>query len=214
VIRGNPDSTNILLGTNNSEKIKELSLLLGGLPLKFESVKDVKTDVPLVESAHTHYENACLKARYWSAASNSLAIASDGGLVIPSMFGIWNSLYTNRTFVDLEVAKRPGALLEFMDRHEGLDRKAFWLEAVAVAVNGVLLSAWVARSITGAIAFQVNERNPRPEFWVNGIWYFPDIGKYYGSLDVGEGRLYPDHWAVLESPIKSFFQSYLGLKPD
>ena len=129
--------------------------------------------------------------------------------MIPSMFGIWNSLYTNRTFIDLPVEQRSAALIELVDRHQPLNRSAFWIEAVAVAVVGISLATWVARSTIGCISLSVNEHNPRPQFWVNGAWHFPELGKYYGSLTERERALYPDHWAVLGPEIHSFFQNYL-----
>ena len=174
------DNVGIVLGTHNDEKASELSLLLQGLPLNLVSAKDLNEVASLEEIGTTHYENACHKARYWSSVSGGLAIASDGGLVIPSMFGIWNSLYTNRTFIDLPVEQRSAALIELVDRHQPLNRSAFWIEAVAVAVGGISLAAWVARSTVGCIALWVNDHNPRPQFWVNGAWYFPQLGKYYG----------------------------------
>ena len=208
------DNVGIVLGTHNDEKASELSLLLQGLPLNLVSAKDLNEVASLEEIGTTHYENACHKARYWSSVSGGLAIASDGGLVIPSMFGIWNSLYTNRTFIDLPVEQRSAALIELVDRHQPLNRSAFWIEAVAVAVGGISLAAWVARSTVGYIALWVNDRNPRPQFWVNGAWYFPQLGKYYGFLSERERAWYPDHWAVLGPQINSFFQNYLVKRFD
>jgi inosine/xanthosine triphosphate pyrophosphatase family protein len=199
----------ILLGTSNTEKLQALSLLLHGLPLNLLSPEDLESRVGPDENGGTHHGNASLKAQYWSIQCDGLAIASDGGLVIPSAFGTWSSLYTNRIFADIKAKERPSALLELLDRYQITDRRAFWIEAVAIALKGDLVATWVARSSMGEIAHTVNEQVPVSGFWVNTVWYFSDLGKYYGSLSSEEIAISPDHWSVLHSEVRVFFEKYL-----
>ena len=200
----------IILGTGNPDKLRELSLLLEGLALNFVPLHDVRLGGHHEENGATHYANALLKAKHWSSEGGGLAVASDGGLVIPSMFGNWSSLYTNRTFIDLPIEERPSALLELLKKNDISDRRAFWIESVVVASSGDVLASWVARSSLGAIALKVNDQVPISEFWVNSVWYFPELLKYYGSLDSDEIVAFPDHWVALKPKVTSFFENYLA----
>lgn len=204
-----PSQPPVVLGTSNSEKLRELSLLLSGLPLKLLSVRDLELGSAPYENGTTHHENASLKAQHWSEKGDGLAIASDGGLVIPSMFGKWNSLYTNRTFIRLEPRERQWALLELLDRYQISDRSAFWLEAVSLALKGNVVATWIARSSVGEIALRVDEKIPPSEFWVKGIWNSSDFGKVSHSLKTEERDMSFDHWLVLYSQVQWFFKHYL-----
>jgi inosine/xanthosine triphosphate pyrophosphatase family protein len=201
---------NIILGTGNPDKLRALSSLLDGLPLKLLSLQDVCLGRHPEENDATHYGNAALKAKHWSFESGGLVIASDGGLVIPSMFGSWSSLYTNRIFIDMPPAERPSALLRLLEANHLSDRRAFWLESVVVACSGDVLASWVARSSLGVIALKVNTQVSTSEFWVNSVWDFPELFKHYESLDAEEMIVFPDHWVTLKPKVISFFESYLA----
>ena len=204
-----PSHLPVVLGTSNSEKLRELSLLLSGLPLKLLPGRDLELGPAPYENGTTHHENASLKAQHWSEKGDGLAIASDGGLVIPSMFGKWSSLYTNRTFIQLEPRERQCALLELLDQYQISDRSAFWLEAVSVALKGNVMATWIARSSGGEIAVRVDEQIAPSEFWVKGIWNSSGFGKVPRSPETEERDMSPDHWLVLYSQVQRFFKHYV-----
>lgn len=122
----------ILLATGNPAKQETLRWLLEGLPLTAVSPQELGLDSVPDESGATHLEIAQQKAEEWSRASSMLVIASDGGLVIPTLGDNWESRFTHRfagpAADDNERLRR---LLELMHPYQGADRAASWIEAVA-----------------------------------------------------------------------------------
>ena len=78
-------NTPILLGTGNPSKQETLVWLLEGLPLTPTSPSQLGLSDPPEERGDTHQEIANNKALAWSKSSSMLAIASDGGLILPAL---------------------------------------------------------------------------------------------------------------------------------
>ena len=77
--------TKILIGTNNSGKLKEIK---GLLPknLKIHSTSDFKIKSP-IENGQTFEENSLIKARYFSKKSKMICLSDDSGLEIDLLEG-------------------------------------------------------------------------------------------------------------------------------
>ena len=77
--------TKILVGTNNSGKLKEIR---GLLPknLKIYSTSDFKIKSP-IENGKTFEENSLIKARYFSKKSKMICLSDDSGLEIDTLEG-------------------------------------------------------------------------------------------------------------------------------
>ena len=71
---------NLLIGTNNKGKLKEIRALLPKNIRSFSTSK-FKIKSPR-ESGRTFKENSIIKSRYFSRKSNLLCIADDSGLEI------------------------------------------------------------------------------------------------------------------------------------
>src|SRR5579862_1860696 len=107
----------IVLATSNPAKREQLRWLLAGLPLSAVAVAPV--EVP--ETASDLAGNARLKALAYSASG--LAIASDGGLLLPALQGDWDPVLTQRQ-----------GQARLRELAAGLtDRRVVWSEAVAIA---------------------------------------------------------------------------------
>ena len=120
-----PETTKILLATGNPAKQQTLRWLLEGLPLMAVTPKELGIDSIPEEHGETHEDIARLKAKDWSQASSMLAIASDGGLVIPALGNNWESRFTHRfAGPDADDDERLVQLLEIMKPYQGSDRKA------------------------------------------------------------------------------------------
>ena len=136
-----------------------------------------------------------------------LAIASDGGLVIPALGHSWESRHTRRSAgTDADDARRVDRLLELMDPYRGSDRAASWAEALAIAYKGRALVSWQILGATGEIA-QVRQSGPVSEFWAFTVWYFPSYGKSYNDLTPQELLSLNDHWTRLGQLVRRFFRS-------
>ena len=202
-----PGVTPILLGTGNGDKQRAFRSLLDGLPLTPVTPAELGITTSPDEDGDTHEAIARKKAVQWSGAGSMLAIASDGGLVIPALGPAWESRHTHR-FAGPAVndSQRVDRLLELMKPFTGADRGASWAEAVAIAHKGRPLASWQLIGAAGEIA-EARQPSPVPEFWAFTLWTFPQYGKTYIELTPGERESLNDHWTRLGHLVRRFFQT-------
>jgi hypothetical protein len=140
-----------------------------------------------------------------------LVIASDGGLVIPALGANWESRFTHRfAGAAANDQDRLRSLLELMQPYQGEEREASWVEAVAIADQGRILTSWELTGATGLIADVASNgpgKAPAVEgFWVFSVWRFPKFGKYYNQLTEMERQSLNDHWTQLRVQVQDYFQ--------
>ena len=201
------DSQRILLASGNGEKQNIFRSVLNGLSLEPVTPKEVGVAASSQEDANTHEAIAIEKAVEWSKAGSMLAIASDGGLVIPALGHAWDSRHTRRfAGPDVDDAQRADHLLKLMAPYTGVDRTASWVEALAIAYKGRLLVSWEILGATGEIA-SVRRPGPTSEFWAFTVWTFPILRKNYNELTPQQLLSLNDHWIRLGQLARRFFQS-------
>ena len=206
------DVNNLLLATSNPAKQQRLGWLLEGLSLAPVTLDELGLAgrEPQEEGA-THEENACLKAEFWSSRRDGLVISSDGGLVIPVLGDRWASLRTRRFAGGLAGDEmRVRRLLDLMEPYDGDERRASWVEAVAIADRGQILGSWQVEGATGLLLKRPGSGPRVPGFWAFSIWYFPELEKSYNELDEGELEVLNDHWIQLKRLVQTFFHQRTG----
>lgn len=207
-----PDDTPVLLGTNNPDKQQALRWMLEGVPLAPRTPSQLGLLAEPPEEGETHIAIATAKAIDWSNSGSMLAIASDGGLVIPALGPVWDSRYTHRfAGPEADNAQRAERLIGLMQPYQGSQREATWIEAVAIADRGELLASWEIHGATGFIAEGPSLAPHVSGFWVFSIWYFAEFGKTYDQLSLEERQGLDDHWAALRRKVQAFFRSHIGL---
>ena len=196
----------ILLGTGNPAKQAMLAELVEGLPLNPVSPQDIGLDSNPDETAPSHEEVARDKAAQWSLDSDLLTIASDGGLVIPSLGSKWESLFTHR-FAGTSATDndRADELLKLMSPYENDARSASWVEALAIADKGQVLKSWSLEGATGLIADHTPGNLTDRGFWVFSMWYFPKYHRTYDDLTESERLELNDHWLQLKTLVHEYF---------
>lgn len=201
----------IILATTNPAKLARLRWLVQDLPLSPLAPTESMVELTVEETGTTHDENARLKAAAWSNAFGGLALATDGGLVIPALGDSWNSVRTSRfAGPDADDRQRTDALLELMQRLSGDERRAYWTEAVALADKGQVLKTWTRSSREGAIADGYGQEQLIQGFWVFTLWWFPKLGKRYVDLTSLELAQVEDHWTGLRGDVREFLAERLG----
>ena len=169
--------TPILLATGNAAKQSALRQLLEGLPLEPVTPAELGLSADPEETAETHEAIAVEKALEWSRLAGMLAIASDGGLVVPSLGTNWESRYTHRfAGPAADDDERRRRLLELLESATGSQREASWVEALAIADSGCPLKSWELKGGSGIIARSSEPGPHAPGFWVFPLWYFPQLG--------------------------------------
>ena len=198
--------TPILLGTSNPSKEDALRWLLEGLPLAPTTPSLLGLAEAPDERGDTHQEIAIAKALDWSRSGSMLAIASDGGLVLPALGDAWESRYTHRfAGPGATNAQRLERLLDIMRPFQGDQRRATWVEAAAVADRGKLLASWELNGATGVIADKPSMEPDPSGFWAFSVWYFPALGKTYDQLSQEQREGLDDHWVQLRTKLREFF---------
>ncbi len=203
----NASPTPILLATGNPAKQDALRNLLAGIPLNPVSPMELGLNADPEETAETHEAIAVEKAVAWSRLAGMLAIATDGGLVVPSLGPRWESRYTHRfagPAADDEERRR--RLLELLQDCHGQQREASWVEALAIADSGRPVKSWELGGSLGVIATEPQPGPHPPGFWVFPLWYFPSLGKYYTQLSESERESLGDHWSTLKQLVRLFFE--------
>ncbi len=78
----------ILLGTSNPGKLREVGALLAELPVRLLSLRDVGLEsLEIDEPYETFTENAAHKAQAYASASGLIAVADDSGLQVDALGG-------------------------------------------------------------------------------------------------------------------------------
>ena len=201
----------ILLATHNPAKATRMQGLLDGLPLHFRFAKDIASQPVIAEDGSSHLEIAQAKAVAWSAAATGLAIASDGGLVVPALGESWSSIFTRRsTGEKLSDEARAEQLLALMQPYHGSQREVSWVEALAIARDGTLLGSWEAQGLHGLLA---EAYKPPPKttagFWLPGLWCSGTGAKRYWELTDEELAEVGDPWAQLRPAVRQAVEDLL-----
>ena len=199
--------TPVLLATGNRDKQAQLRPIFDGLPFAPLTPAAAGAAAPTDdESGETHEAIARQKAAQWSSAANGmLAVASDGGLVIPVLGPQWESRHTRRfAGPAADNRQRQARLLELMQPYQGESRRAQWVEALALARHGQALASWQLTGATGYIddhpignQTSDNDDAALPEFWVFHIWRIPQFNAPYGRLTPQQREAAGDHWTRL-----------------
>ena len=199
--------TPILLATGNRDKQEQFREILAGLPLSPVTPLEIGLSAVPDEDGDTHEAIARDKAKQWSTASSMLAIASDGGLVVPALGPRWESRYTHRfAGPAADNGERLARLLELMRPYSGEERRASWVEALALADRGRVLASW---ELSGGVGYLDDQppSGPLPEFWVFNVWRFPQFEATYNQLTAAQRDSIYDHWGHLRRLVRRYFQS-------
>ena len=203
----------ILLATGNADKQRMLAWLLEGLPTRAVSPADLGVSTDPDESGDTHQAIARAKAEEWSRAAGIPAIASDGGLVVPVLGANWESRHTHRfAGPAADDAERQRRLLKMMQPFAGDDRRAAFVEALAIADAGKTVASWEVSGATGLIVDSMAQRGGDTDgdgFWVFPLWHFPEFGRTYDRLTEAERAGLGDHWQTLRDRVREFVPAWL-----
>lgn len=122
----------LLVATKNAGKVRELTELLGGLPLRLRNLSDFPGAPEVEETGATFEENARLKAVGYGGHARLLTLADDSGLEVAALDGapgVLSARYAGDSATD---ADRVELLLRELSRAGSRDRRARFVCAVAL----------------------------------------------------------------------------------
>ena len=126
----------LLLGTRNPGKVKEITTILEHSGWEFTSLAEFASVGPAAEDGVTYAENAIAKAQFYASATGLLALADDSGLEVEALNGtpgVYSARYAGEGASD---GDRRQLLLSELARTNSSDRRARFVAAVAIAGPG------------------------------------------------------------------------------
>lgn len=203
----------VLLATTNTAKAAHLAWLLEGVPLRRVTLAEAHLShvSPPPETQTTLQAIAESKAVAWSRTFGGLAIASDGGIVIPALGDAWEERLTAR-FAGTQATEkqRVEALLALLEPYKGDERRAHFRESVAIAGDGMLLHSWSAESAPGLIAESYRPNQLVSGFWLLTLWCDPRTGRRSSVLAPGDPANPDGAWARIKPAVQAFLKSYVA----
>jgi XTP/dITP diphosphohydrolase len=154
----------LLIATNNSGKLKELTGLLAGSPYTPVSLADVGISEEVAETGATFEENATIKANSYARMGAILTLADDSGLEVAALGGEPGVLSARYAGEGADDSQRIAYLLDKLHNVDEADRTARFRCVIALATPG-----GDARLFSGECKGRILRR-PRGE---NGFGYDP-----------------------------------------
>lgn len=97
------DRFQLILGTHNQKKLRELKILLADLPIEVQSLADCVEPLNVEETGTTFQENARLKATEQARHLNHWVMGEDSGLTVPALNGepgVYSARYAGEDATD------------------------------------------------------------------------------------------------------------------
>ena len=135
------NSLELLIGTHNPGKVREIENSLAALPLKLRYLSEFPELAPVDESGLTYLQNAAIKAQAYSNQTGLLALADDSGLevdVLKGAPGLRSARYAGATASDED---RVRLLLAELARIQSENPSARFISVVVIANPQVITVA-------------------------------------------------------------------------
>lgn len=170
----------LVIASNNKNKIIEITQILGNFFDKLYSLKDLGIDVEIEETGSTFYDNALIKAKEISRLTKMAAIADDSGLEVDALNfapGVYSARYAG---IESNDCKNNDLLLKNMENIT--NRKARFVSSIVLYYpNGKIVSA---NGFTeGEILY---ERKGNNGFGYDPLFYSYDLKKSFGESEQDE----------------------------
>lgn len=196
----------ILIASDNPHKQEKLKWVVENLFKTIELPNDLDAKLDVIENGKSFKENAVIKARAYSKIYDGYTIATDAGMLIPSLGDAWNGLYTKRfageNATDFD---RIDKLISLLKDKEGKDRKMSWSEAVAVAKNGKDIFSVQTIGVEGVAQKTYDPKQYKEGIWVCSLWYFPQWDKNFFELTGEEISQAETSWVQIKQRVQDFF---------
>lgn len=168
----------LIFATGNQGKMKEIRMILAGLSLEIQSMKEANIDIEVEENGKTFEENAKIKAlAIWNylkeqGEDNCIVMADDSGLEVDAMDkqpGVHSARFMGE---DTSYVIKNQAILDKLEGLTGQERSARFVCTIAtVYPNGRVTS--IRETIEGEIAKESSGENG---FGYDPIFYVPAYG--------------------------------------
>jgi XTP/dITP diphosphohydrolase len=127
----------LLIGTRNEGKIREIRMALEGLPLRLRTLHEFSDVADAIESGTTYEDNATIKARHYAEATGLWVMADDSGLEVMALDG-GPGVYSARYGRD-DASDEDRVRLLLSELAEVEDRRARFVSVIAITGDEIQL---------------------------------------------------------------------------
>lgn len=197
----------LVLATRNTDKIREISFILGDLPVELHSLGDYPGAPEVEEDGATFEENALKKARSGLAHTQEATLAEDSGLVVDWLKGAPGILSSRFAGEDASYEENNAKLLSAL-RGVALEERT----AVFVCVVVLCLTDGQVRTFRGACNGIISmEPRGSSGFGYDPVFLVPEYGKTFAEMDEAlKNRI--SHRASALDRAKAYLEGFLGFE--
>jgi XTP/dITP diphosphohydrolase len=170
----------IILATNNQDKIKEFKDFFKDYTVTFLTLEDIKLKLAVKETGRTFLENAMLKAKTVMKHVNKTVVADDSGLQIDALKG-FPGVYSSRWLQEKSYPEKNQEILRLMQEHR--NRKAQFSCAVVILYPHQEMRFFVGTTI-GKISRTISEGNHG--FGYDPIFFSDELNKPFAEATLAE----------------------------
>ena len=181
-MNGSRAGRKLLLASGNPGKLKEYEILAAGRRIELQLLPGFAALPEFPEDAPTFAENAAGKALYYSKHADDLVFADDSGLVVPALGGAPGVLSARYAGPGASSERRNTKLLDAMYGKSGVERAAYFVCVIALALRGRCLAV-----VSGKVDGEILEQ-PRGAggFGYDPVFYLLELGKSFAELNAEE----------------------------
>ena len=168
----------IVLGTKNKDKLRELKSLLKGSKIRVRSLSEFPDCPEAVEDGRTFEANARKKARAYSIYTGQLTLADDSGIMVNSLNGkpgVYSARFAGEDCTYQDNNKK---LLKLLAKKEASGRRAKFVSCMALYNKGRLV-ACVRGECRGIISPEARGKNG---FGYDPVFIPRGFSKTFGEL--------------------------------
>ncbi len=201
--------TKILIASGNKHKIRKIKDMFATEDIDIQSMDEAGLKIEVDENGESFEENAIIKAVEVSKEFEGLVVATDGGMIIPSLEG-WNALYTRRfAGKDVNDFQRMDKILELMADKQGEARTMQWKESIAVAKGGQCLFSLTVDGVSGVMSQSYDRSKYREGIWLCSLWEFPQYSnKNFFDLNDPEVADAERSWTMLGKGLVAYLADH------
>ncbi len=169
--------SSLLIATTNRGKLKEITSILAGIPVRLITLNDLAPIVEPEETGTTFAENARLKARYYSTATGMVSVADDSGLEIAALDnapGVHSARWHGSDY--------PAKFRKIQEllRERGVPGSAARFVCSIAVARGETVLFEAAGTVEGQIVAEPRGTNG---FGYDPIFFYPPLGRTLAELD-------------------------------
>jgi XTP/dITP diphosphohydrolase len=168
----------LLIASNNINKLGEIKAILGDIPVKLLTPSDLDITIDVPEDGNSYYENALKKAQAFFTLSGMVTLADDSGLEVEVLGGL-PGLRSHRfsPIFDATDKDRRDYLLHRLEKFPRPWSATFHCEIVIVDTAGC--SSHVHGTCCGEI---IPEERGANGFGYDPIFFMPDLNATMAEL--------------------------------